>query len=91
MLYYREHKLDYTYVYPGVLETLKAIRQRSDMKMAVLTNKPIGPSRGICDGLGSRLSCRKFMAATAFRPKSPIHTARACCWPNTALRPPRPS
>ena len=43
MLYYREHKLDHTYVYPGVLDTLKAIRERSDLQMAVLTNKPSRP------------------------------------------------
>ena len=91
MLYYREHKLDNTYVYPGVLDTLKAIRERSDLQMAVLTNKPIGPSRGICDGLSSPASCRRFMAATAFLPRSPIRTGRECCWRSTAPNPPRRS
>jgi phosphoglycolate phosphatase len=51
MSYYGEHKLDNTFVYPGILETLAAISQHGTMKMAVLTNKPINASRGICDGL----------------------------------------
>jgi len=51
--YYHDHKLDHTYVYPGVLEALTAIRSRhKDLPMAVLTNKPVNPSRAICDALG---------------------------------------
>jgi phosphoglycolate phosphatase len=47
--YYRIHKLDYTYLYPGVLESLEAIRTTCpDILMAVLTNKPVNPSRDIC-------------------------------------------
>jgi phosphoglycolate phosphatase len=48
--YYRIHKLDYTYVYPGVLESLEAIHTtHPEILMAVLTNKPVRPSRDICD------------------------------------------
>lgn len=56
--YYREHKLDFTYAYEGVLEALAALRALHDApggmarKMAVLTNKPVNPARGICAGLG---------------------------------------
>ena len=56
--YYREHKLDFTYAYEGVLDSLKALRELHDAPggpsriMAVLTNKPVGPARGICEGLG---------------------------------------
>jgi phosphoglycolate phosphatase len=47
--YYRIHKLDYTYLYPGVLEALGAIRaNHPEILMAVLTNKPVRPSRDIC-------------------------------------------
>ena len=47
--YYRIHKLDFTYVYPGVLESLTAIRSRHPhLPMGVLTNKPLHPSRDIC-------------------------------------------
>ena len=49
--YYREHKLDNTLPYPGVVEALRAIRERSQLTMAVLTNKPVNPSREICKGL----------------------------------------
>src|SRR5580704_15683964 len=46
--YYRVHKLDYTYVYPGVIESLEAIRiTQPETLMAVLTNKPVKPSRDI--------------------------------------------
>lgn len=56
--YYREHKLDFTYAYEGVLEALKALEELHDhpqgiaRTMAVLTNKPVRPARGICEGLG---------------------------------------
>ncbi len=51
--YYHVHKLDYTYVYPGVLESLAQIRRgHPALPMAVLTNKPVRPSRAICEHLG---------------------------------------
>lgn len=51
--YYRVHKLDYTYVYPGVMDALAAIRAAlPETLMAVLTNKPVNPSRVICDHFG---------------------------------------
>jgi len=51
--YYRFHKLDHTRCYPGVLETLTEVRTRHPrLPMAVLTNKPVHPSRDICAALG---------------------------------------
>ena len=51
--WYRAHKLDYTRVYPGVLESLAVLEAGENApKMAVLTNKPVGPARAICEGLG---------------------------------------
>jgi phosphoglycolate phosphatase len=51
--YYREHKLDNTRVYPGVLDALHHIRaHHPSLPMAVLTNKPVNPSREICAALG---------------------------------------
>jgi phosphoglycolate phosphatase len=56
--YYREHKLDFTYAYEGVLDALKALHELHDAPgcptriMAVLTNKPVRPARSICEGLG---------------------------------------
>lgn len=50
--HYREHLLDSTRAYPGVVEALNAIRTAApSLPMAVLTNKPVNPSRAICDGL----------------------------------------
>jgi phosphoglycolate phosphatase len=56
--YYREHKLDFTYAYEGVLGALTALKALHDARggvprtMAVLTNKPVRPAQGICAGLG---------------------------------------
>jgi phosphoglycolate phosphatase len=53
--HYREHKLDFTFAYEGVLESLAAFHRMPDgspRPMAVLTNKPVRPARAICDGLG---------------------------------------
>ncbi len=50
--YYREHKLDHTLPYPGVLKQLAVLRDALPVRMAVLTNKPVRASREICEGLG---------------------------------------
>ncbi len=53
--YYREHKLDHTTVYPGIAEALAAIQHSANgapRKMAVLSNKPVNPSRAIVEALG---------------------------------------
>ncbi|HKT88590.1 MAG TPA: HAD-IA family hydrolase [Candidatus Sulfotelmatobacter sp.] len=54
LAYYKVHKLDYTHVYEGVKETLNAIRSMngSRRQMAVLTNKPVNPSRAIVEAVG---------------------------------------
>jgi phosphoglycolate phosphatase len=54
LAYYREHKLDTTYVYAGMKDSLAAIQaaRNGAVKMAVLSNKPVGPSRAIVDALG---------------------------------------
>jgi phosphoglycolate phosphatase len=51
--HYRAHKLDNTRCYDGVLDTIAALRARhTHLPMAVLTNKPVIPSREICVALG---------------------------------------
>lgn len=51
--YYRDHKLDNTRCYDGVLDALTQIRSgHPALPMAILTNKPVGPSRDICHALG---------------------------------------
>jgi phosphoglycolate phosphatase len=51
MEYYGEHLLDATRPYPGMVALLDALAGR-DVALSVLTNKPIGLSRAILDGLG---------------------------------------
>jgi phosphoglycolate phosphatase len=70
--YYRIHKLDYTFLYPGVLEALEAIRAtHPDILMAVLTNKPVHPSRDICDHFGlSRFFFQNY-GGNSFHTKKP--------------------
>jgi len=47
--WYRLHKLDNTLPYPGVLAALETIRAaHPHLLMAVLTNKPVAPSRELC-------------------------------------------
>jgi phosphoglycolate phosphatase len=85
MLYYREHKLDNTFVYPGILDTLASIQQNSSMKMAVLTNKPIGPSQGICDGLEISRYMTNVYGGNSFPTKKPDpHGARVLLQENGA-------
>jgi phosphoglycolate phosphatase len=66
--YYREHKLDHTYVYPGVFPSLDSLRDRS---MAVLTNKPIGPSLAICEALGLSPYFFRILGGNSFATKKP--------------------
>jgi phosphoglycolate phosphatase len=70
--YYREHKLDYTTVYPGVMESLAAIRAaRPEIAMAVLTNKPVNPSRILCDHFGISQYMFQNYGGNSFPTKKP--------------------
>lgn len=72
--YYREHKLDHTYVYPGVFESLEALRTMPDgsaRAMAILTNKPIGPSYAICEALGLSPYFFEIYGGNTFATKKP--------------------
>jgi phosphoglycolate phosphatase len=74
MAWYREHKLDHTYVYEGILESLEAIRKSRDgqpLKMAVLSNKPVGPSRAIVDALGLGQYFFQVYGGNSFHTKKP--------------------
>ncbi len=78
--YYREHKLDFTYAYVGVLEALKALKElhdepgRAARAMAVLTNKPVRPARGICEGLGMAGYFLHIYGGDSFAVKKPDPT-----------------
>ena len=70
--YYRIHKLDFTYVYPGVIEALEAIRSaRPEVLMAVLTNKPVKPSRDICAHFGLDRFFFQNYGGNSFHTKKP--------------------
>jgi phosphoglycolate phosphatase len=72
--YYREHKLDFTYAYAGVLEALAALRQFHDgapRTMAVLTNKPVRPAQAICEALGLAPYFLRVYGGNSFPAKKP--------------------
>jgi len=75
LAYYREHKLDHTYVYDGVKEALAKLRalpnEVGTRAMAVLTNKPIGPSLAICDALGLSKHFFRIYGGDSFATKKP--------------------
>jgi phosphoglycolate phosphatase len=70
--YYRDHKLDFTYVYAGVFEALDAIRsEHPAIRMAVLTNKPVRPSRDICAHFGLDRYFFQNYGGNSFHTKKP--------------------
>jgi len=70
--YYRAHKLDFTYVYPGVVEAVSAIRSaHPELPMAVLTNKPVAPSREICAHFGLDRYFFQNYGGNSFHTKKP--------------------
>jgi phosphoglycolate phosphatase len=73
--YYRVHKLDFTYVYAGVVEALEAIRACwPTVPMAVLTNKPVRPSREICVHFGLDRFLFQNYGGNSFHTKKPDPT-----------------
>jgi phosphoglycolate phosphatase len=73
LAYYREHKLDNTRVYQGIKESLTAIRDvhRGRMKMAILSNKPVNPSRAIVEALGLDEFFFQVYGGNSFATKKP--------------------
>jgi phosphoglycolate phosphatase len=80
--YYREHKLDHTTVYPGIAEALAAIQNsgngassatssETQRKLAVLTNKPVVPSRAIVEALGLGKYFSQIYGGNSFATKKP--------------------
>lgn len=75
LMWYRAHKLDYTHVYGGVFEALAALRMLPNgggkRSMAVLTNKPIGPSVAICEALQLSPHFFQIYGGDSFETKKP--------------------
>lgn len=66
--YYREHMLDQTCLYPGVVETLDAL---AECKLAVLTNKPWRFSCLMLEGLGIYDRFAAIYGGNSFSEKKP--------------------
>jgi phosphoglycolate phosphatase len=72
LAYYREHKLDHTRVYAGVPEALHQIQANgAKRKMAVLSNKPVNPSRAIVEALGLAGFFVQVYGGNSFETKKP--------------------
>lgn len=79
--YYREHLLDHTHVYPGVLEALAQLRNAAEPPlMAVLTNKPVHPSQRICDALGLSAFLFANRGGNSFATKKPDPEGLLALW-----------
>jgi len=80
LAYYRVHKLDHTHIYPGVKEALETLANQtgSERRMAVLSNKPVNPSRAILDALGLGEFFIRVYGGNSFHTKKPdprgVHT-----------------
>ena len=91
--YYREHKLDFTYAYEGVLEALKALRDLHEASggapraMAVLTNKPVRPARRICEALGMAGYFAQIYGGDSFAVKKPDPLGLRTLMDETGARP----
>ena len=72
LAYYRAHKLDYTHVYEGVKEALGTIQSgNGTRRMAVLSNKPVNPSRAIVEALGLGGFFTHVYGGNSFETKKP--------------------
>jgi len=88
--YYREHKLDHTTVYPGVAEALATIQNSQNgapRKMAVLSNKPVVPSRAIVEALGLGPFFSQVYGGNSFPTKKPDPEGVRTLLDENAVRP----
>ena len=68
--YYRDHMLDFTTLYPGTVEALQKL-SAAQIKLAVLTNKPVRFSQAIVDGLGIAPFFQRLYGGNSFEQKKP--------------------
>jgi len=69
--YYAEHCLDNTALYPGVKDALDALHSNDDVRMAVLTNKPVRISNHILGGLSCGEHFFRVYGGNSFQRKKP--------------------
>ncbi len=88
--YYKEHKLDHTTVYAGIPEALQQIQANGTRrKMAVLSNKPVNPSRAIVEALGLRGFFVHVYGGNSFETKKPDPLGVATILQETGVAPDR--
>jgi len=73
LAYYRVHKLDHTHLYDGIREMLAAVHNSNPTprKMAVLSNKPVNPSRAIVEAFGLADFFLHIYGGNSFSTKKP--------------------
>jgi phosphoglycolate phosphatase len=72
--YYKEHKLDHTTLYQGIVEALASIQASGNgvpRRLAVLTNKPVNASRSIVQTLGLARFFEQVYGGNSFATKKP--------------------
>jgi phosphoglycolate phosphatase len=86
--YYKEHMTDYTALYPGVAATLDRL-EAAQVKMAVLTNKPVAMSRAIVEALGVSRHFERVYGGNSFGQKKPHPVGIATLLADCAVAPGR--
>lgn len=72
LAYYREHKLDHTRPFAGIPEALEQVQGNGGgRKLAVLSNKPVHPSRAIVEALGLGDFFIRVYGGNSFETKKP--------------------
>ncbi|HZQ70336.1 MAG TPA: HAD-IA family hydrolase [Terriglobales bacterium] len=87
--YYRVHKLDYTHVYDGVKEMLAVVAGNNGdrRQMAILSNKPVNPSRAIVQALGLAEPFLHVYGGNSFPTKKPDPQGARALLKETQTRP----
>jgi len=73
LTYYRVHKLDHTRLYPGIKQMLMTVRGSNGLcrELAILSNKPVVPSRAIVEALGLSEFFTQVYGGNSFPTKKP--------------------
>jgi phosphoglycolate phosphatase len=89
LAYYRVHKLDHTHIYDGIRESLTALHSSNGTrrKMAVLSNKPVHPSRAIVEALGLGKFFLHVYGGNSFPTKKPDPEGARALLKETKTRP----
>jgi phosphoglycolate phosphatase len=89
LTYYRAHKLDHTHVYDGIKDMLTVLHNSNGIRrqMAVLSNKPVIPSRAIVEALGLAEFFTHIYGGNSFSTKKPDPKGAQTILKETRMRP----